>query len=180
VTMRIRQVKPGFWTDAKLAELREPVRLFYIGLWMIADDAGWLRVDVPEIARDLYGFDGRKRREANVATYLEALVAAKRVRVEECGHALVVKLRDHQHLAGSTKQVKTIEREHARCAPQNPAGPRIDPPPPAPVSKGLGKVRNGSVGQGQEDARAHETKKRPDETIEAWAARVGHVAAAVS
>lgn len=172
--VRIRQVKPSFWTDAKLAELREPVRLFYIGLWMIADDAGWFRVDVPEIGNELYGFDPRKRREANVARYLAALVDAKRIESLECGHALVVKLRDHQHLAGATKQVTTVQREHARCDPPDSAGARKSPPTPAPVSKGQGKGRNGSVGQGQEDAHAHETtKKLPGESIEAWAARVG-------
>jgi hypothetical protein len=41
--VRIRQVKPAFWADSRLAELPERTRLFYIGLWMIADDAGWLR-----------------------------------------------------------------------------------------------------------------------------------------
>lgn len=181
--MRIRQVKPSFWSDAKLAELREPVRLFYIGLWMIADDAGWLRADVPEIARDLYGFDTRKRREANVAAWLDALEAAGRIERHECGHALVIKLREHQHLAGATKQVRTTEREHARCdppdhtpAPQVPAGARKSPPTPAPVREGNGQVGNGSVRQGQEDAHAHETKKkRPGESLEAWAARVGPV-----
>jgi hypothetical protein len=166
--MRIRQVKPSFWTDSTLAELREPVRLFYIGLWMLADDAGWFRVNVPEIGNELYGFDSRKARETKVAAYLDLLKDAKRITVEECGHALVVKLRDHQHLAGSTKQVTTVQREHSRCAPPDPAGPRKDPPTPAPVSKGLGKVRNGSVGQGQEDARAHE-----EETTGGLKARLG-------
>lgn len=159
--VRIRQIKPAFWADAKVAELREPVRLFYIGLWMIADDAGWFRADVPEIGNELYGFDSRKRRESNVTSYLTALEAAKRIERLECGHALVVKLREHQHLAGSTKQVRTIEREHARCDPPTLDSPRDDPPTPAPVSKGQGKVGNGSVRQGQEDAHAHETTETP-------------------
>lgn len=155
--MRIRQIKPAFWSDSKLAELREPVRLFYIGTWMLADDAGWFRVDVPEIAKELYGFDGRKRREVNVDAYLDALVATNRIERFDCGHALVVHLRDHQHLAGSTKQVTTFAREHARCepaSPQTPADTRDDPPSPALVSKGEGQGRVGSVRQGQKGAQA--------------------------
>ena len=52
--MRIRQVKPAFWTDARIAALPAPARLFYIGLWMVADDAGWLRWDPSQIANELY------------------------------------------------------------------------------------------------------------------------------
>ena len=61
--MRIRQVKPDYWRDELMASLPDTVSLFYIGLWQEADDAGWLVWNIPEIGHDLYGYQGRQRRE---------------------------------------------------------------------------------------------------------------------
>lgn len=38
--MRIRTIKPDFWTDEKIGELSFETRLFFIALWNIADDCG--------------------------------------------------------------------------------------------------------------------------------------------
>ena len=39
--MRIRQIKPSWWLDKDLqTRLSADAREFYIGLWMLADDAG--------------------------------------------------------------------------------------------------------------------------------------------
>jgi hypothetical protein len=38
--MRIRTIKPDFWTDEKIGELSFATRLFFIALWNIADDSG--------------------------------------------------------------------------------------------------------------------------------------------
>jgi hypothetical protein len=160
--MRIRQVKPAFWADAKVAALPAPARLFYVGLWMIADDAGWLRWDAPQIANELYGYESRHKREKDVETYLALLVAAKRVVVHPCGHAEVPHLVTHQHLSVTSKQVRTIWREHSECI-QTPAETCGDPPKPAetresPAVKGNGKVKvNGGErerkGEGNGNAR---------------------------
>lgn len=156
--MRIRQVKPAFWSDAKLASLPEGTRLFYIGLWMVADDAGWLRWDPAEVARDLYGYQERRSREKRVASMFEQLRAAGRVVLHECGHVEVPKLSDHQHLAGSTKQVRTTFNEHlrgcvspSRADPQEPAGNRE---PPHRLGNGNGKVRSVKVSEGIKRASA--------------------------
>lgn len=37
---KIRAIHPGFWNDTTLAECSQSARLFYIGLWNFADDAG--------------------------------------------------------------------------------------------------------------------------------------------
>jgi hypothetical protein len=42
-TMRIRQVKPDFWLDEKMAALTYGARLFYIGLWTQCDREGRLK-----------------------------------------------------------------------------------------------------------------------------------------
>lgn len=55
---RIRQIKPSFFKDPDMAALTPPVRLFYVGLWCLADDAGYYRWDVAEVGIELFGFDG--------------------------------------------------------------------------------------------------------------------------
>ncbi|MGI9117219.1 MAG: hypothetical protein ACR2JV_06255 [Gaiellales bacterium] len=112
--MRIRQIKPAFWSDPRMAELSEATRLFYIGLWMIADDAGWLRVDIAEIARDLYGYEDRAPREAKVRVMLDELIGHRRAVVHDCGHATIPTMTDHQRMSSSTRPVKTSWTEHQR------------------------------------------------------------------
>jgi hypothetical protein len=127
--MRIRQVKPAFWTDPRVAALPPAARLFYIGLWMEADDAGWLRWDVPQIANELYGYESRRRRERDVESYMALLVDANRVVIHPCGHVEIPTMTNHQHLSVQSKQVKTFWREHAGCI-DSPANTRGDPPTP--------------------------------------------------
>lgn len=156
--MRIRQVKPAFWSDSVIAALPAPARLFYIGLWMEADDAGWLRWDCSQIANELYGYESRKRRERDVETFMALLVKAERVVVHPCGHVEIPRLTSHQHLSVTSKQVRTILREHEGChdSPQAPAETRGSPPLPASKGKGEGNVNgggNGTVSEGKGSAR---------------------------
>lgn len=156
--MRIRQVKPAFWADARIAALPAPARLFYIGLWMTADDAGWLRWDPSQIANELYGYESRRKRERDVETFLALLVEAKRVTVHPCGHVEIPTMTTHQHLSVASKQVRTIQREHADCGGSKrvPAETRDDPQmpvetrePPAVKVKGNGKVNGNGNGDGE-------------------------------
>lgn len=158
--MRIRQVKPAFWSDATIAELSEKTRLFYIGLWMIADDAGWLRWNASEIARDLYGYEPRGRREKRVQDMFSELVGTERVVLEPCDHAVIPSLPGHQRLAGSTKQVTTVFSEHLReCVgvsrnpPHIPAGSRH-----GKERSGTDVERSGEERNGQSTARADEPR----------------------
>jgi hypothetical protein len=158
--VRIRQVKPAFWSDSRLAELPEATRLFYVGLWMIADDAGWFRWDAVEVSRDLYGYEGRARRERRTTRMFEALVESRRIVLYPCGHAEVPKLADHQHLAGISKQVRTAFNEHLKgCVSRSPAATREDPripesPRPVKVREGQVMEGNGTVSNGQSTAHA--------------------------
>lgn len=157
--MRIRQVKPAFWADARLAEVPETTRLFYIGLWMIADDVGWFRWNAIEVARDLYAYEPRAEREGRVAAMFAQLVEIERLVVHECGHVEIPTFTTHQRLSGLTKQVQTVYKEHkSRCIP---ADPRDSPQVPADPRHGIGtgkeqeKGRNGKgTGTGNGSARA--------------------------
>lgn len=145
--MRIRQVKPAFWTDSRIAELPDSTRLFYVGLWMLADDGGWFRVDVPSMGAELYSYEGRAKRERGVIASLDRLKAAGRIVLHDCGHGVIPTFAEHQRLAGETKRVLTVKREHSLC-PRIPANPRDIPPDPDTVSEGTGKVRDGSESHG--------------------------------
>lgn len=144
--MRIRQIKPEFWKDSRIAELSEGARLFFIGTWQLADDAGWLRWDVANVAAELYPFEGRASRERRVRRHAESLAGLGRLHLHDCGHAQVPKMPAHQHLAGTTRKVLTVTTEHAKCGV--PATNRDSPRLPAPVS--IGSVREGSVRIGDE------------------------------
>lgn len=173
--MRIRQVKPSFFKDARIAALTPAVRLFYIGLWMLVDDAGYYRWDAAEAGLELYGYDSRTKRERDVTAHLASLVAAGRVIDLDCGHIVIPSFTDHQRFAGPTKRFLGYEREHVKCAmprtsPQVPAVSRTSPQVPAPVRIGTGTelepVRNVSE---LVDAR----KRDDDETESDFRARVG-------
>lgn len=160
--MRIRQVKPAYFKDARIAALAPAVRLTYIGLWMLADDAGYYRWDVAEAGLELYGYESRGKRERDVTNHLAALIEAGRVDDLGCGHVLIPTLTDHQRFGGPGKRVTTYQTEHARECPRVPADARDTPLIPGTVRNGTeregdGKERNGTVG-------AH--KRDDDETTE--------------
>ena len=158
--MRIRQVKPAFWADAKIAALPHDARLFYIGLWMLADDDGWLRWDVAEIGKELYGFEGRAARERRIARMALAIAdmpGAIKLMLHPCGHAELPRLAVHQHLAGTTRRVTTVHTEHSRDCPQIPASPR---PVKVMVGEGNGLV---SEGAGNESGGSYDPEEAWDE-----------------
>lgn len=143
--MRIRTVKPEFWTDEKLVELPDSTRLFFVGLWMLSDDAGFFRASVREIANELYSFRPVRRRERDVEGWLAKLVELGVVRLLDCGkHGLVPNLVDHQWLAGTTKRVYRIRQEHeGERARGEPAGSPRGPEDPRVGREGIGKEGEG-------------------------------------
>jgi hypothetical protein len=147
--MRIRQIKQAWWLDKDLrTRTTADVREFYIGLWMLADDAGWLVWDVERIAAELYSYQECAEREANVREWSDILrhLDHKRphLRVHRCGHAQVPKMVEHQRIAG--KLTLTVETAHRKCLL---AKVSKGEPKPAPVSPGrVGKEVGNQVGNG--------------------------------
>lgn len=111
--MRIRVVKPDYWHDRLLASFRPEVREFYIGLWMEADDTGWLRWQPEEIAADLYPYRGIATRERQVRAWLDQLIEAKRVILHPCGHAVIPTFGVHQRLGGN--RITRVRDQHLSC-----------------------------------------------------------------
>lgn len=142
--MRIRSVKPAYWTDAKLHNtpgISAAVREFYIGTWGLADDAGWLRWDVSEIGGELYRFRSVKTRERDVADWGQRLAGIGRLIIAECGHAYVPKLTTHQKVGGT--KTDAVWKEHQGCAPVH-VQTNMD------ESISFPTVRVGKVGEGKD------------------------------
>lgn len=146
--MRIRQIKPSWWLDKDLRKgLTAEQREFYIGLWQLADDRGWIEWDPVRIGAELYPYDPISRRERNVATWATALAgvdpeAPHFVRFT-CGHAQVPKMPGHQRIAG--KLTTTVEDKHVKCKVSSQCEPAL-----AEVGSGIGRVGKGTERGGAE------------------------------
>ena len=148
--MRIRQIKPAFWTDKVMAGLPKSARLTYIGLWMLSDDAGWIEWDIDTAGAELFPYESVKRRLRELTADLEALMAAGRVIRHDCGCLQVPHLEEHQRISGVRSfRARDAHAKHLlRSTTQSPLSD-------SPVTVGNGRERNvtesnGSAGQGQE------------------------------
>lgn len=145
--MRIRQVRPEFFTDAVVSSLTADVRLTYIGLWCVADDAGWLVWDVDQVAAQLYPYESIRVRTRRVERAGAALVAAGRMVLPGCGCAYIPKLSAHQKIGGNKSY--TVRDKH-------PVHTSLD------ESARNVRVGNGTVGNGRLEARERATNEDDD------------------
>ncbi len=125
--MRIRSIKPVFWRDRELAKAGDEARLFYIGLWMQADDAGYFRWNVDEIGADLYPFLTERQRQVKITrsvAALDSMTGRQRLEVLPCGHARLTRFLDHQKPGGGTKVI-TFASQHERCPRQVRTSPDV-------------------------------------------------------
>jgi hypothetical protein len=99
--VRIRQVRPEFFTDPITARLPAAVQLTYIGLWCVADDAGWFRWDAATVGAVLYPFEPTKRRERHLTETMDVLVEAGRIVLFPCLCAHIPTLIVHQRIGGN-------------------------------------------------------------------------------
>lgn len=137
--MRIRQVRPEFFTDATMASLPAEVRLTYIGLWIVADDAGYLRLDLTTIGAVLFPYEPVKRRERHLAVAVDQLVAAGRLQRFDCGCALIPTLSRHQRVTGKTSTTaKDAHGKHLLLTGKQVVAPVM-------VGNGNGRERYGTV-----------------------------------
>jgi hypothetical protein len=86
LTMRGRYLMREYWSDSDLfLKLKADERELYQGLWMLADDTGWMPRDIPGIAAALYRFEDRGPREAKVRSGLSRLATLGKVKSLRCG-----------------------------------------------------------------------------------------------
>jgi hypothetical protein len=127
--MRIRQVRPEFFSDPTVARLTVATRLTYIGLWCVADDAGWLVWDVANIGALLSPYESVRVRETRIAKAGAELIESGRMVLHPCSCALIPRLSDHQKIGGNKSfTVRDKHRVHTS------------------MDKSAGKVSNVKVG----------------------------------
>jgi hypothetical protein len=104
-------VRPAFWSDSVVAAMPDPVRLFYIGLWCVADDGGWFRWLPQEIGAQLYPYRTAARRERQMADWADWLIKARRLLLHPCGCAEVPTLGRHQYPGGKKTYVNKTRHD---------------------------------------------------------------------
>jgi hypothetical protein len=137
VAVRIRQVRPEFWTDETMAAMSPAVRLFYIGLWNVADDAGWMDWKPSRIGAVLFPYESAKRRERDIQAWADKLVERGRLRRHDCGCADIPTLSRHQRVTGkqSFAAKELHDKHHLRSGKQSSLSG-------SPVTLGNGTERN--------------------------------------
>lgn len=86
LTMRGRYLMREYWSDSDLfLKLTADQREVYQGLWMLADDAGWLPRDVPAIAAAMFRYEDREPRENRIRGALDRLRVIGKVESHRCG-----------------------------------------------------------------------------------------------
>jgi len=86
LTMRGRYLMREYWSDSDLfLKLSAEEREFYVGLWTLADDEGWMPRDIPEIAGHLLRFEDRGPREEKTRLVLRRLTDIGKLRSLRCG-----------------------------------------------------------------------------------------------
>ena len=106
-------IRPAYWTDADLhTRLSADVREFYIGLWMLADDAGYVAWDPERVGAELYPYRSPAWRAKRLCGWLESL-GTQHARLLECGkHVVIPNLPRYQSPPRPTSLVK---RAHDTC-----------------------------------------------------------------
>lgn len=124
-----------------MADLSLHAKMSYIGLWCLADDAGFLDWDARAIAAAVYTYEAPRQRERRVTADLQELIAAERVEVQPCKrHAVIPTLSRHRVQGGA--KVFTIQLDHQKdCY----TSPRSIPSDSVPVSGSVNGSVNGSV-----------------------------------
>ena len=85
LTMRGRYLMREYWSDSDLFLRLDAIqREVYVGLWMLADDEGWMPRDVPAISAALYRYEDRAPRESKVSDALAKLRDLGKVQSFRC------------------------------------------------------------------------------------------------
>lgn len=91
---RIRSIKPQFWSDVKIANLKNKLAgYFFIGLWNFADDEGKFPFDSKALSLHMPIF-----RSKEVVTYLSELSQQGLIRKSACSQWGVITNWNHQKI----------------------------------------------------------------------------------
>ena len=124
---RIRTVKPSFYKDEDLCDLKPLTRILFQGLWCLADKEGRLEDRPRYIKVEILPYD-----KVNIEKTLSELHMSgfiQRYRISEKSYIQVTKFKEHQRITG-----KEAESES-----------KIPPPPPPEEPKEKQRGNNGET-----------------------------------
>lgn len=126
-----------------MGRLPYPCRLFYIGLWNVADDAGFLDWDPEAVGAVLLPYENPGRRLKLITDWAAGLIEARRLVVLDCGCGVIPTLAKHQRITG--KQSFAVRDRHERShGKQSPLTGKQSPLSDSPGTLGNGRERNGT------------------------------------
>ena len=130
---RMRSVKPEFWTDEDLADLRRDARLLYLGLWNIADEHARLRGDPRYVKGQIFPYDDDLPPEAIGGLLSELASAGKVLRYKVAGRSYLFlpNLAKHQRLEAEKVPSRLPGPDESEPDPDEPV-PRTDEPAEEP------------------------------------------------
>lgn len=115
---RTRLIRPEFFADERMARLSVTTRLVYIGLWTLCDDAGYFELRPPQIAVELFPWDGPAKRLRAVDKALGELMATERVKVLSCGEHAVIETVPEYRIQGGNHSFQVQKRHRTHCPVQ--------------------------------------------------------------
>jgi hypothetical protein len=137
--MRGRYLLREFWSDVELqTALDAEERWFLVGLWMLADDGGWLEWNPVYIGQQLYQYEDRAKREQDAAEHLETILALGKAKRYSCGHVFLPAAAVYKRPGRSSEASFEVERAHLSEAKRKRPGMNgkysggITPPKPIP------------------------------------------------
>jgi len=138
--MRVRMIRPAYWTDADLHQrLTADVREFYIGLWMLSDDAGYVSWDIDRVGAELYPYRSPAWRRSHLPKWLALLNS--HVTVLACGrHVVIPTLPRHQ---SPPKPSYQNQRAHDKCVYTTTSGGQVAPAGASTGREGVGVLLEG-------------------------------------
>ena len=110
---RARLIKPGFFTNAKLAALPPHARLLFAGLWTLADRAGRLKDDPPAIKGALFPYEDVDCNQ--LLTILSRSGFVSRYRADSVKYLAIVTFLKHQtpHIREPESQIPEAPEKHS-------------------------------------------------------------------
>jgi len=113
LTMRGRYLMREYWSDSALfTRLTAEQREIYVGLWTLADDAGWLPRDVPAIAAALYRFEDHEPREARLRVALARLKVLGKLESYRCGCLFLPAVAKYPRAGKKSVEHQSVHQTH--------------------------------------------------------------------
>lgn len=92
--MRARNIKPGFFKNDQIGKLTDTEKVFFIGLWCMADKEGYFEIRPGILAAEIFPYN-RKITEKDIAKMLSNLISWDLI-VSNGIYGLIPKFSEHQ------------------------------------------------------------------------------------